>query len=95
MLTREGAPIRGLYASGVAAEGISGHGAGGYLASDGLFLAFGLAYLAADHVAADARLAEYGDEGLRRRWRFPAVSAGLTELIMGVTKDRYCEIGLF
>jgi fumarate reductase flavoprotein subunit len=53
VLTREGTPIRGLYASGGAAAGISGHGAGGYLAGNGLLPAFGLAYLAADHVAAE------------------------------------------
>ncbi|WP_199435502.1 FAD-dependent oxidoreductase [Qaidamihabitans albus] len=47
-----GEPIRGLYASGGAAASISGHGAGGYLAGNGLLPAFGLAYLAADHVAA-------------------------------------------
>ena len=47
----EDEPIRGLYASGGAAAGISGHGAGGYLAGNGLLPAFGLAYLAADHVA--------------------------------------------
>lgn len=46
-----GDPIAGLYASGGAAQGISGHGAGGYLAGNGLLPAFGLAYLAADHVA--------------------------------------------
>jgi fumarate reductase flavoprotein subunit len=45
------APITGLYASGGAAMGISGHGAGGYLAGNGLLPALGLAYLAANHVA--------------------------------------------
>jgi fumarate reductase flavoprotein subunit len=44
-------PITGLYASGGAAMGISGHGAGGYLAGNGLLPALGLAYLAANHVA--------------------------------------------
>lgn len=43
-------PIPGLYASGGAAAGISGHGAAGYLAGNGLLPAFGLAYLAAEHV---------------------------------------------
>jgi fumarate reductase flavoprotein subunit len=33
--------------------GISGHGAGGYLAGNGLLPALGLAFLAAEHVAAD------------------------------------------
>jgi fumarate reductase flavoprotein subunit len=32
--------------------GISGHGAGGYLAGNGLLPALGLSYLAANHVAA-------------------------------------------
>lgn len=44
-------PIRGLYASGGAAAGMSGHGASGYLAGNGLLPAFGLAYLAATDVA--------------------------------------------
>jgi fumarate reductase flavoprotein subunit len=44
--------IPGLYASGGAAEGISGHGAAGYLAGNGLLPALGLAFLAAEHAAA-------------------------------------------
>ena len=44
-------PIPGLYASGGAAEGISGHGAAGYLAGNGLLPALGLAFLAAEHAA--------------------------------------------
>ena len=47
----EDRPIRGLYASGGAAAGVSGHGAAGYLAGNGLLPAFGLAYLAADDLA--------------------------------------------
>jgi len=47
-------PIPGLYASGGAAAGISGHGASGYLAGNGLLPAFGLAYLAATAVAASS-----------------------------------------
>ncbi|MEO6882146.1 MAG: FAD-binding protein [Mycobacteriaceae bacterium] len=47
-----GAPIAGVYASGGAAMGISGHGAGGYLAGNGLLPALGLAYLAAGDAAA-------------------------------------------
>jgi fumarate reductase flavoprotein subunit len=47
-----GAPIPGLYASGGAASGISGHGAAGYLAGNGLLPALGLAFLAANHCAA-------------------------------------------
>ncbi|WP_298040550.1 FAD-binding protein [uncultured Microbacterium sp.] len=43
--------IEGLYASGGAAAGISGHGASGYLAGNGLLPALGLAYIAAGHVA--------------------------------------------
>lgn len=46
-----GGVIEGLYASGGAANGISGHGASGYLAGNGLLPALGLAFLAADHVA--------------------------------------------
>jgi len=51
----DGSVIEGLYASGGAAAGISGHGAAGYLAGNGLLPALGLAYLAADHVAAGTR----------------------------------------
>ena len=51
-VTREdGSVIEGLYASGGAAEGISGHGAAGYLAGNGLVPTLGQAYLAADHLA--------------------------------------------
>ncbi|SNT55158.1 fumarate reductase flavoprotein subunit [Asanoa hainanensis] len=52
VLRPDGAPIPGLYASGGAASGISGHGAAGYLAGNGLLPALGLAYLAANHAAA-------------------------------------------
>lgn len=55
----EDRPIPGLYASGGAAAGISGHGASGYLAGNGLLPAFGLAYLAATAVAAQ----QAGSEG--------------------------------
>jgi fumarate reductase flavoprotein subunit len=51
VLDRSGTPIPGVYASGGAAMGISGHGAGGYLAGNGLLPALGLAYLAAGNVA--------------------------------------------
>jgi len=47
----DGSVVAGLYASGGAAAGISGHGAAGYLAGNGLLPALGLAYLAADHAA--------------------------------------------
>jgi fumarate reductase flavoprotein subunit len=50
-LTPDDEPIPGLYASGGAAAGISGHGASGYLAGNGLLPAFGLGFLAAEHVA--------------------------------------------
>jgi fumarate reductase flavoprotein subunit len=43
-------PIPGLYASGGAACGISGHGAAGYLAGNGLITALGLAWLSAEHL---------------------------------------------
>ncbi len=49
VLREDGSPITGLYASGGAAIGISGHGAGGYMAGNGLLPALGLAVLAADH----------------------------------------------
>ncbi|GAA3742489.1 fumarate reductase flavoprotein subunit [Spinactinospora alkalitolerans] len=48
VLREDGSPVAGLYASGGAAIGISGHGAGGYLAGNGLLPALGLAVLAAD-----------------------------------------------
>ncbi|MCL1595256.1 MAG: FAD-binding protein [Actinomycetia bacterium] len=46
-----GTPINGVYAAGGAAAGISGHGASGYLAGNGLLSALGLGYLAGRHVA--------------------------------------------
>lgn len=52
VLDRGGKPIAGLYAAGGAAMGISGHGAAGYLAGNGLVTAFGLSYLAARHTVA-------------------------------------------
>lgn len=51
VLTPDGTPIPGLYAAGGAAVGISGHGAAGYLAGNGLLPALGLSYLAATHAA--------------------------------------------
>lgn len=51
VLRDDGSPIPGLYASGGAAMSISGHGATGYLAGNGLLPALGLAFLAADHAA--------------------------------------------
>jgi fumarate reductase flavoprotein subunit len=47
VVREDGSVIGGLYASGGAANGISGHGADGYLAGNGLLTAFGLAYAAA------------------------------------------------
>ena len=44
-----GHPVTGLYAAGGAAVGISGHGADGYLAGNGLLSALGLGYLAGRH----------------------------------------------
>jgi fumarate reductase flavoprotein subunit len=52
VLRPDGSDSPGLYASGGAANGISGHGAAGYLAGNGLLPALGLAHLAADHAAA-------------------------------------------
>lgn len=52
VLDAAGAVIPGLYAAGGAAMGISGHGAAGYLAGNGLITALGLSYLAARDVTA-------------------------------------------
>lgn len=52
VLRPDGAPVGGVYASGGAAMGISGHGAAGYLAGNGLLPALGLSFLAAEHAAA-------------------------------------------
>ena len=54
VLRPDGSAIDGLYASGGAAMGISGHGAAGYLAGNGLLPALGLAFLAAEHAASRA-----------------------------------------
>ena len=43
---RAGAPVTGLFAAGGSACGMSGHGADGYLAGNGLLAALGLGYLA-------------------------------------------------
>lgn len=51
VLTAHDTPIPGLYAAGGAAVGMSGHGAAGYLAGNGLLPALGLAYLGATHSA--------------------------------------------
>lgn len=59
----DGTVIDGLYASGGAAAGISGHGAAGYLAGNGLLPALGLAYLAADHAAAARQHDVTSEEG--------------------------------
>jgi fumarate reductase flavoprotein subunit len=47
---RGGRPIRGLYAAGGAAVGMSGHGAAGYLAGNGLLAALGLGMIAGRRV---------------------------------------------
>ena len=52
VLRPDGSRVGGLYASGGAAMGISGHGSGGYLAGNGLLPALGLALLAAEDAAA-------------------------------------------
>jgi fumarate reductase flavoprotein subunit len=49
-----GRPVPGLYAAGGAAVGMSGHGADGYLAGNGLLAALGLGYLAGRHVTRPA-----------------------------------------
>jgi len=51
---RGGTPVDGVYASGGAAAGISGHGPGGYMAGNGLLAALGLGYLAGGHAGARA-----------------------------------------
>lgn len=51
VLRSDGGAVRGLYAAGGAAAGISGHGADGYLAGNGLLSAFGLSYLAGQAAA--------------------------------------------
>lgn len=43
---RAGRPVRGLYAAGGAAAGISGHGGEGYMAGNGMMMAVVLGYLA-------------------------------------------------
>lgn len=62
---RDGGTIPGLYASGGAAAGISGHGATGYLAGNGLLPALGLAYLAAGHAARQRQLTRNGGRSKR------------------------------
>jgi fumarate reductase flavoprotein subunit len=52
VLALDGSAIEGLYAAGGAAVGMSGTGAAGYLAGNGLLAALGLGYLAGDHAAA-------------------------------------------
>lgn len=51
VLRDDGTVVPGLYAAGGAAAGISGHGADGYLAGNGLLSAFGLSYLAGQSAA--------------------------------------------
>lgn len=51
VLRSDGSAVPGLYAAGGAAAGISGHGADGYLAGNGLLSAFGLSYLAGQAAA--------------------------------------------
>ncbi|MFI8793601.1 FAD-binding protein [Streptomyces sp. NPDC055105] len=53
VLDGQGAPIGGLFASGGAAHGISGRGADGYLAGNGLLPALGLAWQAATTLSGD------------------------------------------
>jgi fumarate reductase flavoprotein subunit len=48
---RAGAAVPGLYAAGGAAAGMSGHGADGYMAGNGLLAALGLGFLAGSHAA--------------------------------------------
>jgi fumarate reductase flavoprotein subunit len=55
VLRDDGTAITGLYAAGGAAIGISGHGANGYLAGNGLLSALGLGYLAGRAAASGDR----------------------------------------
>ncbi len=50
VITPAGDLIPGLFAAGGAAAGISGHGASGYLAGNGLLSAFGMSFLAAESI---------------------------------------------
>ncbi|RCG24708.1 FAD-binding protein [Streptomyces diacarni] len=54
VLGGDGTPVDGLFASGGAAHGISGHGADGYLAGNGLLPALGLAWQAATTLSTTA-----------------------------------------
>jgi fumarate reductase flavoprotein subunit len=58
VLCPDGSAIAGLYASGGAAMGISGHGAAGYLAGNGLLPALGLAFLAAEDLTGGSPTAQ-------------------------------------
>jgi fumarate reductase flavoprotein subunit len=51
VLRDDGTIVSGLYAAGGAAAGISGYGADGYLAGNGLLSAFGLSYIAGQAAA--------------------------------------------
>lgn len=51
VVTENDIPVPRLYAAGGAAVGISGHGASGYLAGNGLLSALGLSFIAAESVA--------------------------------------------
>ena len=50
---RDGSPMRGLFAAGGAAVGVSGEHASGYVSGNGLLSALGLGYLAGTAVAED------------------------------------------
>lgn len=52
---RSDVPVRGLYAVGGAAEGVSGHGGEGYMAGNGMMMAVVLGYLAGCSSAVDER----------------------------------------
>lgn len=53
---RSGRPMANLYAAGGAAAGMSGHGAGGYMAGNGLLAALGLGFLAGRHAGTAAQV---------------------------------------
>lgn len=60
-VTASGNPIPGLYAAGGAAVGMSGVGADGYIAGNGLLAALGLGWVAGRAIAADVTRAERAD----------------------------------
>lgn len=63
VLRPDGTAIHGLYAGGGTAAGISGHGAAGYLAGNGLLTAFGLGRIAGESAVDDLGIDPNGSSG--------------------------------